>query len=85
LKFGKYITPLQVAIAIEWCKDGDPQWKRNAAARRAVEWLREAGCLIVRNRRNYTTKEQLRAAFPDVWEELEAIQFERAMDEDDNT
>lgn len=72
-----YITPMEVAEAIGWTKAGDPPEKRQQASRKAARWLRSAGALIERGGKTFTTREKLKAAFPEVWEELEIQAWER--------
>jgi hypothetical protein len=73
---GIFIPVIEVAIACEWVKRTDPQWKRDAACKKAKAWLAEKDCLVTHNGKNYTTKEMLRKAFPDIWEEYEMARFE---------
>jgi hypothetical protein len=70
------ITPLEVARAVGWTKEGDDDDKRKAAKRKAVRWLRAAGALVEQGGKRFTTREKLKLAFPDIYEEIQMARFD---------
>ncbi len=70
---GLYITPEEVAKIIGWDKE-DPK----NGTRRARDWLISSGAAIKRGGKWVTTKEKLRQAFPEVYEEIQIAKFEES-------
>jgi hypothetical protein len=73
---GLYITPQQVADIIGWTQEAKENGEPEAnAVRRARDWLISSGAAIKRGGKWVTTKEKLKMAFPEVYEEIQISKF----------